>query len=289
MRYAYLASLVGDYPVVKMCRWLAVSRSGYYKWRQREPSFQEHYREMLRKVLVLKFHELKQRYGAPRLVDELNDSGYSCSLNHVAKLMSEEGLKARNGKHFKYSPSGVATNNIADNVLKRDFESVQPNLKWVSDITYIPVRGGHVYLAVIMDLFSRKIIGWSVDKTMTVTLVKDALEMAVVNRECEPGLILHSDQGVQYRSREYVLALYDENIIPSMSRKGNCWDNAAMESFFSRLKVEEVFSQSYENLEDAYSSVFEYIEMFYNRKRRHSANGNISPVEYENNYYEMCA
>lgn len=289
MRYAYLASLIDDYSIVKMCRWLAVSRSGYYKWRKREPSFQARYRERLRKTLVLKFKELKQRYGAPRLVDELNEAGYACSLNHVAKLMSEEGLKARNGKHFKYSPSGVATNNIADNRLNRHFEAEQPNLKWVSDITYIPIRGGHVYLAVIMDLFSRKIIGWSLNKNMTVTLVKDALDMAVVNRDCEPGLILHSDQGVQYRSREYVLALYDEKITPSMSRKGNCWDNAAMESFFSRLKVEEVFAQSYQTLDEAYSSVFEYIEMFYNRKRRHSANGNISPVEYENNYYEMCA
>ncbi len=272
-----------------MCRWLAVSRSGYYKWREREPSFQSEYREVVRQGMTLHFHRLKKRYGAPRLTLELHEAGIACCVNHVAKLMSEAGLKARNGKNFKYSPAGVVKNNISDNLLNRHFEADSPNEKWVSDITYIPVRGGHVYLAVVMDLFSRKIIGWSLDKTMTTDLILDAFNMAVASRACEPGLILHSDQGVQYRAGEYVLALHDERITPSMSRKGNCWDNAAMESFFSRLKVEEVFAQSYQNLDEAYSSVFEYIEMFYNRTRRHSANGQISPAEYETIYYEMCA
>jgi transposase InsO family protein len=272
-----------------MCRWLAVSRSGYYKWREREPSFTTMYREIVRAAVNQKFDELKKRYGAPRLVVELNEEGIACCVNQVAKLMSEEGLKARNGKNFKYSPSGVATNNIADNLLNRHFEADKPNQKWVSDITYIPVRGGHVYLAVVMDIFSRKVIGWSLDKTMTTALVLDAFHMAGAQRDCEPDLILHSDQGVQYRAADYVLALHDDDIRPSMSRKGNCWDNAVMESFFARLKVEEVFAQSYQTLSDAFSSVFEYIEMFYNRTRRHSAIGQLSPVEYENNYYEMCA
>jgi len=152
-----------------------------------------------------------------------------------------------------------------------------------------PIRGGHVYLAVIMDLFSRQIIGWALDSTMTTTLILSAFNMAVESRETRPGLFLHSDQGVQYRAAEYVLALYDENIIPSMSRKGNCWDNAAMESFFARLKVEEVYAMKYDNLSEAYSSVFEYIEMFYNRVRRHSANGYTSPVAFEEAYYKKCA
>ncbi|WNO07976.1 DDE-type integrase/transposase/recombinase [Teredinibacter sp. KSP-S5-2] len=137
-----------------------------------------------------------------------------------------------------------------------------------------------------MDLFSRKIIGWSLDKTVTTDLIKSALVTAVASRRREPGLILHSDQSVQYRAKEYVLALYDERIKPSMSRKGNCWDNAAMESFFARLKVEEICTQTYQNLSEAYASVFEYIEMFYNRIRRHSTIGNISLVEYENHYYK---
>jgi len=246
-----------------MCRWLKVSRSGYYKWREREPSYQTTYREQLRLAVVQTFSDLKARYGAPRLTLELLDQGLCCSVNHVAKLMCDAGLKARNGKSFKYSPSGSARNNIAENLLDRDFEATKPNEKWVSDITYIPVR--------------------------TTALISGALNMAVSSRECEPGLLLHSDQGVQYRSADYVLAMHDQGITPSMSRKGNCWDNAAMESFFSRLKVEEVFGQSYTDLNDVYSSVFEYIEMFYNRVRKHSANDYVSPVEYENYYYEECA
>lgn len=289
MRYAYIESLRGEYSVKKMCGWLQVSRSGYYKWQEREPSFQQTYREIVREATHSKFLELKKRYGAPRLTRELNDAGIKCCVNQVAKLMSEAGIKAKNGRNFKYSPSGVSTSNIADNLLNRHFKADKPDEKWVSDITYIPIRGGHVYLAVVMDLFSRKIVGWSLDKTMTTKLILDAFNMAVASRECQPGLILHSDQGVQYRAGEYVLALHDEQITPSMSRKGNCWDNAAMESFFARLKVEEVYAELYQSMDEAYSSVFEYIELFYNRVRRHSTIGYISPVEYENNYYEMCA
>lgn len=289
MRYAYIESLRGEYAIAKMCLWLAVSRAGYYKWRVRQPSVRECYREVVRKALLSKFDDLKQRYGAPRLAIELHAEGIYCSVNHVAKLLSEAGLKARNGKSFKYSPTGVSTNNIADNLLNRCFSASAPNQKWVSDITYIPIRGGHVYLAVVMDLFSRKIVGWSLDKTMTTDLITDALKMALIGRESEPGLILHSDQGVQYRAAEYVLIQHDAGIKRSMSRKGNCWDNAAMESFFARLKVEEVYRHGYQNLNEAYSSVFEYIEMFYNRTRRHSANGYLSPADFENLYYEKSA
>lgn len=289
MRYAYIESLRGEYSTAKMAHWLEVSRSGYYKWREREPSFQQTYREVVRDAIHSKFVALKKRYGAPRLTIALNEAGIDCSVNHVAKIMSEEGLKARNGKKFRYSPTGVSTNNIGKNLLNRNFDPEKPNESWVSDITYIPVQGGHVYLAAVMDLFSRKIIGWALDKTMTTDLILDAFNMAVANRDCKPGLMLHSDQGVQYRAAEYVLAMHDEGITPSMSRKGNCWDNAAMESFFARLKVEEVYAESYKNLSEAYSSIFEYIELFYNRIRLHSTIGYISPVEFENNYSEICA
>lgn len=289
MRYAYIESLRSEYSILKMCRWLQVSRSGYYKWRGREPSSQAIRREYVRNAIQTTFDQFKKRYGAPRIAVELTEAGISCSVNHVAELMAEEGLKARNGKNFRYSPSGVSTNNIADNLLNRHFKSEKPNEKWVSDITYIPVRGGHVYLAVVMDLFSRKIIGWSLDSTMKTALILDAFNMAVVSRDVRPGLLLHSDRGVQYRAGEYQLALYDEGVVPSMSRNGNCWDNAAMESFFARLKVEQVYTESYQNLNEAYSSVFEYIEMFYNRVRRHSANDYKSPVEVEDNYYKECA
>lgn len=236
-----------------------------------------------------KFKSVKQRYGAPRLARELNADGVTCSVNHVAKLLSQEGLRARNGKNFKYNFKGIATNNIADNHLNRCFTAAKPNQKWVSDITYIPFRDGHFYLAVVMDLFSRKVVGWSLNKTMKTDLITNALNMAIGGRDCEPELILHSDQGVQYRAADYVLAQHDAGITRSMSRKGNCWDNAAMESFFARLKVEEVYTQKYTNLAEAYSSVFEYIELFYNPIRRHSTNGYISPVEYENNYHKSVA
>ncbi|WP_370981589.1 IS3 family transposase [Agaribacterium sp. ZY112] len=289
MRYAFIESLRAEFSVKNMTGWLDVSRAGYYKWRLRQPSFQEEYRELVRAAVLDTFSKLKARYGAPRLTLELHDQGVACSVNHVAKLMSEAGLKARNGKNFRYSPDGSTLNNVSKNLLDRDFEASKPNEKWVSDITYIPIKGGHVYLAVIMDLFSRKIIGWSLDKTMTTGLITNALNMATATRECEPGLLLHSDQGVQYRSADYVLAMHDANITPRMSRRGSCWDNAAMESFFSRLKVEEVSGKTFNNLNEVYSSVFEYIEMFYNRVRKHSANDHVSPVEYEQYYYEECA
>ena len=272
-----------------MCRWSGVSRSGFYQWRKRGPSSLAVRREYVREAVVLTFERFKKRYGAPRIHVELNEAGIGCSLNHIAKLMAQNGLKARNGKGFKYSPSNNMFTHVSDNLLKRKFDADRPNEKWVSDITYIKIERGHVYLAVIMDLFSRQIIGWAMDKTMTTDLILDAFKMAVGKRKTEPGLILHSDRGVQYRSSEYQGRLIDNYIQPSMSRKGNCWDNAVIESFFARLKVESVHAESFKGLKDAYSSVFEYIELFYNTVRRHSSIDYQSPKQYEQNYYEKCA
>ena len=289
MRYAYIDSLRGEYAVHKMCNWLQVSRSGYYKWRKRTPGPRSRQRGLVEQALLATFEQFKQRYGAPRLVVELNEAGIPCSLNHIAQLMAENGLKARNGKRFRYFPSPEAANHVSDNLLGRDFRADGPNEKWVSDITYIKVDRGFVYLAVIMDLFSRQIVGWALDKTMTTDLVIEAFDMAVARREVKPGLILHSDRGVQYRSGGYQGALLETGIQPSMSRKGNCWDNAAMESFFARLKVELIYAEPPRNKEDAYAEVFEYIELFYNNVRRHSAIGYHSPKQYEQNYYARCA
>ena len=272
-----------------MCEWLSVHKSSYYKWRDRKPSETAIRREYVSKAVVVAFDQYKKRYGAPRIAEELNETGIPCSVNHIAELMAELGLKARNGKGFKYCPSASGQSNICENLLNRQFQATKPNEKWVSDITYIEVPRGHVYLAVIMDLFSRQIIGWAMDKTMTTELILQAFNMAVATRQTTPGLILHSDRGVQYRSKDYQLKLVDRGIQCSMSRKGNCWDNAAMESFFSRLKVESLHAESFLNYEEAYSAVFEYIELFYNRIRRHSANGYKSPAEYENQYYKKCA
>ena len=289
MRYAYLDALRGTHAIHKMCRWLQVSRSGYYKWRNWVPGPRAHQRTLVEQALIVTFEQFKQRYGAPRLVLELNDAGIPCSLNHIARLMSENGLKARNGKNFKFFPAANAINHVSDNLLNRSFSAEHPNEKWVSDITYIKIDRGFVYLAVIMDLFSRQIIGWALDRTMTTDLIVEAFDMAVAKREVRPGMILHSDRGVQYRSSEYQGLLLEEGIRPSMSRKGNCWDNAAMESFFARMKVESIYAEPPGNKEEAYAQVFEYIELFYNNIRRHSANGYRSPKQYEQEYYAQCA
>lgn len=289
MKYAYIESLRGAHAIQKMCEWLRVSRSGYYKWRNRVPSSRARQRALVEQALIVTFAQFKQRYGAPRLVLELNHAGIPCSLNHVARLMNEHGMKARNGKNFRFFPAANAINHVSDNLLNRDFCAKRPNEKWVSDITYIKIDRGFVYLAVIMDLFSRQIIGWALDTSMTTDLIVEAFDMAVATRNVRPGLILHSDRGVQYRSGEYQGLLLDEGIRPSMSRKGNCWDNAAMESFFARMKVESIYAESPSNKEEAYAQVFEYIELFYNNVRRHSAIGYQSPKQYEQDYYARCA
>lgn len=289
VRYAFIDSHRDHYAVYKMCRWANVSRSGYYKWRRRKPSARDIRKLEAERLLINLFSKLKSRYGSPRMTVELNESGVAISENTVAKLMANQKLKARNGKGYKYFPDVLARNHVSDNLLKRDFTATKPNEKWVSDITYIKVGKGFVYLAVIMDLFSRKIIGWSLDSTMTNQLIIDAFNMAVTARNVEPGLILHSDRGVQYRSGEYQRLLLDEKIRPSMSRKGNCWDNAAMESFFARFKVEALYAEDVTTKQEAYSCVFEYIELFYNSHRRHSTLGYISPNNFEKDYVQKCA
>ncbi len=272
-----------------MCRWANVSRSGYYKWRNRQPSQRAQQRLRVVEAAISVFQQFKHRYGAPRLVEELNAQGIPCCKNHIAKILAENGLKARNGKGYNFFPGPNAINHVSDNLLARDFTAKRPNEKWVSDITYIKVDRGHVYLAVVMDLFSRKIVGWSLDATLTNKIVVDAFDMAVANRGVKPGLILHSDRGVQYRSGDYQQRLHKVGVRPSMSRKGNCWDNAAMESFFARLKVESIYASDISNQQDAFRNVFEFIELFYNSIRRHSANKYKSPNHYEQEYYDQCA
>jgi putative transposase len=289
VKYAFIDSLRAQYAVAKMCLWAGVSRSGYYKWRNREPSAQDCRRLEAERLLVNLFNRFKSRYGSPRMTLELNDNGFAISENTVAKLMAEQGLRARNGKAYNYFPDVLAHNHVSDNLLRRNFTASRPDEKWVSDITYIKVEKGFVYLAVVMDLFSRKIIGWSLDTTMTNQLIIDAFKMAVAAREVEPGLILHSDRGVQYRSGEYQALLLGEGIKPSMSRKGNCWDNAAMESFFARFKVEALYAEDVRTKQEAYSCVFDYIECFYNNHRRHSTLGYKSPNSYEQEYRQRCA
>lgn len=281
MKYALIVEYVGSYPVALMCRVLNVSKSGYYRWLDRPVSTRGQRRIDMQERIKSTYEEFEAAYGAPRLAKELSELGYPCSVNYVAKLMAEQGIKARNGKGFRYSRHSLTMHNVSDNLLWRDFAASKPNEKWTTDITYIWVKDQWLYLATVMDLFSRKIVGWSLDTSMTERLIKDAMKMAFSNRKSGPGLIVHSDRGVQYRAQSYIDYLASNNCRISMSRKGNCWDNAPMESFFSRLKVELIYAKNYRTIQEAKSGVFAYIEIFYNRKRRHSANDGMSPVAYE--------
>ena len=270
-----------------MCRVLSVSRSGFYAWLKRPVCQRDQRRALVGTAVETAYTQFKKRYGAPRLTVELNEKGIPCSLNHVAALLQERGLRARNGKGFRYCARTEARTNVSDNLLRRNFAASAPNLKWVSDITYIKVGRTWLYLAAVMDLFSRKIVGWSLDSHMRESLILDALNMAASQRVIKHGALIHSDRGAQYRANEYQEVLRSHGLRSSMSRKGNCWDNAVMESFFSRLKVELIYAENYKNVETARSGIFEYIEGFYNRSRRHSAIGYVSPHDYEQQFEQL--
>jgi putative transposase len=281
VKYALIYEHVGLYSITLMCRVLGVSRSGYYRWLERPISAREARRTEMEALIKDTYEAFEAMYGAPRLAKELTDLGHPCSVNYVAKIMSDHGIKALNGKGFNYSQHSLTMHNVSDNLLWRDFAASRPNEKWTTDITYIWVKDRWLYLATVMDLFSRRIVGWSLDTSMTETLISKAMGMALRQRTTTPGLIVHSDRGAQYRSQAYIDYLTANDIRISMSRKGNCWDNAPMESFFSRLKVELIYPKNYRTIEEARSGIFAYIEIFYNRKRRHSANDGMSPVAFE--------
>jgi putative transposase len=270
-----------------MCRLLSVSRAGFYAWLKRPVSQREQRRNRVSEATEATFIGFKKRYGAPRITVELNAQGIDCCVNHVAQLLREKDLRARNGKGFKYRARIESKTHVSDNLLARRFEVEEPNRKWVSDITYIRVSRSWLYLAVVMDLFSRKVIGWALDSHMREGLILEALNMAVSCRDSANNVLLHSDRGVQYRGHEYQQALKDNDIVCSMSRKGNCWDNAVMESFFGRFKVELIYAENYKTVETAQSGIFEYIELFYNQRRRHSAIGYMSPHEFERQHEQL--
>lgn len=281
MKYAIMKDYLGHHNKSLMCRVMGVSRCGFNKWLCRPESSSKERKKLYTKKVLETYEEFEAAYGAPRISQELNELGFPCSENFIAKIMSEQGIRARNGKGFKYSKHSLSMNNVSDNLLWRNFHADKPNQKWTSDITYIWVKDRWLYLATVMDLYSRRIVGWSLDTTMTEALIEDALNMAFDRRKTKPGLIVHSDRGVQYRSQKYIDRLRSKGCEISMSRKGNCWDNAPMESFFSRLKVELIYAKNYCSMDEARSGIFAYIEIFYNRKRRHSANDGRSPVAFE--------
>jgi transposase InsO family protein len=261
-----------------------VSRSGYYAWRSRKPSAAEVRREDLAAQVAQIHAQVKGRYGSPRIHAELRARGTACSVNFVAKVMREAGIAARTKRKFRQTTDSNHRLTVAENVLDREFDPDEPNASWVADVTYIPTREGWLYLAVVEDLFSRAVVGWSMDATMTSRLVVDALGMALARRlkgSSASGLVAHSDRGSQYASEHYQRRLREERIACSMSRRGDCWDNAPMESFFASLKKELVHGEDYATRDQAKASIFEYIEAFYNRVRRHSSLGYVAPAEHE--------
>jgi putative transposase len=269
------------WPIRLMCDTLEVSSAGFYAWRDRPASEQEMRREALLVEIAAVHAEVKQRYGSPRIYKELQAKGVECCVNTVAKLMHDNDIRAKTARKFKNTTDSNHPLPVADNVLDRQFNPSGPNEKWVGDITYIPTREGWLYLAAVEDLYSRMVVGWSMGDTMTSRLVVDAMEMAVQRRLPDEGLLAHSDRGSQYASEHYQRLLGKHGIECSMSGVGQCWDNAPMESFFATLKKELVHHEDYHTRVQARTSIFEYIETFYNPKRRHSSLGYVSPAEYE--------
>ncbi len=281
MIFAWIGERRTEYPVAVLCRVTGVSRSGFYAWAKRPPSDTATRREELVTRIREVHAEMKGRYGSPRLAVELNARGVACCVNTVAKVMNAHGIRARTVKRFVHTTDSRHRLPVADNVLDRDFDPATPNAAWGMDITYLPTREGWLFLALVVDLFSRRIVGWAMAATMTSRLVVDALGMAVSRRGPATGLIAHSDRGSQYASDHYRAELRRHGMVASMSGVGQCWDNAVVESTFGRLKRELVHHEDYATREEARASVFEYIEVFYNRIRRHSTLGYVSPAEYE--------
>ncbi len=279
-----MADHASQYPVTLLCRVLGVSRSGYYAWRTRPESRRARENRQLVEQIRTIHSASRHTYGSPRVHAELVAQGVRCSENRVARLMRIAQIYARRPRRTRVTTDSGHTWPVATNLLNREFDATAPTTTWTADITYIETREGWLYLAVIMDLFSRRIIGWSMQPTLACWLVLAALDMALQQRQ--PGALLthHSDRGSQYASRDYQAHLAAAGIQCSMSRKGDCYDNAPVESFFGTLKTELVYQHEYSTRAEARSAIFEYLEVFYNRQRRHSALGYLSPAAYEAHY-----
>lgn len=266
-----------------MCRVLSISHSGYYDWLKRKKSHRHYLNKALLVLVKEIFQHSHKRYGYPRIHAELKSMGYHFSRNKIARLMRTAGIKACMTQLWSKTIKGRTYEHIDEERLHRNFSASVPNKKWVSDITLIPTVQGWLYVAVIMDLFSRFIVGWSMSNRCKKSLTIDALNMALSKRKAKQ-LLLHSDQGMQYRTAEYHQLMAEHNITPSMSRKGNCLDNAAMESFFHTMKTECLNHHRFKTFDEAKMMVFEYIEVFYNNRRRHSYLNYMTPSEFELHY-----
>ena len=281
MRFAFIAVEKACFPVRLLCRVLEVSRAGFYAWQERASSSHTQADERLGLEIAAIHAESRQRYGSPRVHAELGARGHRTSRKRVARLMRQHGLAGRRRRRFRATTDSCHTPPVASNVLARQFAQPAPERAWVTDITYIATGEGWLYLAVILDLCSRLVVGWAVSERITRELTLTALDMALVRRRPLDGLLHHSDRGSQYASGDYQAVLADAGIVCSMSRRGNCWDNAVAESFFATLKVELVHDATWETRATARAELFEYIEVFYNGQRRHSSLGYLSPRAFE--------
>jgi putative transposase len=281
VKFGFVAKHRGIWPVALMCGTLGVSRGGFYAWLDRPRSQRELADEALGKQVKQSFVDSDRTYGARRVWHDLLAQGFDCGLHRIERLMRGLALRARPRRRGLPKDVGERSE-IADNVLDRQFQAEAPNQKWVADFTYIWTAEGWLYAAVVIDLFSRRVVGWSMQASMTSHLVADALMMAVWRRGKPVAVLHHSDQGSQYTSEHFQDLLKEQGIRCSMSRAGEVWDNSAMESFFSSMKTERVARKVYRTRDEARADVFDYIECFYNPRRRHSTLGYVSPTEFEN-------
>jgi len=281
VRFAFIATEKARFPVALMCRLLAVSRAGFYAWRQRPMAARTRQDQVLAVAVATIYAEHHGRYGSPRVQIELRERGQRSGRKRVARLMRVQDLRARPRRRYRTTTDSRHGLPVCPNLLARRFAVAQPNTAWVTDMTYLWTPQGWLYLAVIIDLFSRRVVGWSMSERIDRKLALDALRMALAQRRPYRGLIHHSDRGSQYASGDYQHLLAKHGLRGSMSRRGDCWDNAVAESFFASLKLELVYQVQWQTRAEARTAIFEYLEMFYNRRRRHSSLGYLSPVEFE--------
>jgi putative transposase len=281
MRFAFIAKHRSVWPVAWLCEALDVSRSGFHAWLRRRPSARSVADEELTRKIRASFVGSARTYGARRVWRDVLAEGVSCGLHKIERLMRANALRARPRRRGLPKDDGKRSAVVASNILDRQFAAQAPNQRWIADFTYIWTAEGWLYVAAVIDLFSRRVVGWSMKAEMTAGLVADALMMAIWRRGKPNALLHHSDRGSQYTSEQFQRLMADNGVLCSMSRSGNVWDNAAMESFFSSLKTERIGKKLYRTRDDARADVFDYVERFYNPVRRHSTIGYVSPVEFE--------
>lgn len=285
MKYAWIDAHRQTFGLAESCAVLGVSSSGYHAWKQGGTQDRKRLTDAQMLALIQAIHgELKGAYGSPRMVLELRDRGFPASKERVERLMQENGIRARHKRRFKATTDSQHSLPVAPNLLARAFTPAAPNQVWTADMTYIWTDEGWLYLAVVLDLFNREVVGWSIQPRMMADIVIDALTMAWFRKKPAPGLIHHSDRGSQYASHAFQAQLEEYGMVCSMSRKGNCWDNAPTESFFNSLKNERVHGTRYSTRAAAEADLFDYIEPFYNRRRQHSTLGYVSPMKFLENW-----